>query len=99
MNPKLFKAKGRIATDILGIRKYTNYKQALNEAVANSLDWKSSLINVTLSKDYIEIADNGIGMSEDILINRYFTLGENNPNKEARGTFGIGICANAALGK
>lgn len=99
MNPKLFKAKGRIATDILGRRKYTNYMQALNEAVANSLDWGSSLVNISLSKDYIEIEDDGLGMSEESLINRYFTLGENNPNKEARGMFGIGICANAALGR
>ncbi len=99
--PKLFKAKGRIATDILGERKYTNYKQALNEAVANSMDWGSSLISlikINLSKDCIEIIDNGLGMSEETLLNRYFTLGENNPNKEARGMFGIGICANAALG-
>lgn len=99
MNPKLFKAKGRVATDILGRRKYANYKQALNEAVANSLDWDSCLINVNLSNDYIEITDDGLGMSKDTLLNRYFTLGEDNPNKEARGTFGIGICANAALGK
>lgn len=97
--PKLFKAKGRIVTDILGRRKYTNYKQALNEAVANSLDAKSYNVKVRLGKDYIEIEDDGEGMSANDLENRYFTLGENNPDNDTRAEFGIGKCAAAALGK
>jgi hypothetical protein len=96
--PKLFNAKGRIVTEILGRNKYSNYKQALNEAISNSLDAKASRVQIFLNKDYIEIIDNGKGMSEADLENRYFTLGEKNLDKSARGLFGIGVCANAALG-
>lgn len=96
--PNLFNTKGRVVTEILGRNKYTNYKQALNEAVANSLDAKSTRVQILLNKDSIEIIDDGTGMSESDLINRYFTLGEKNPDKSARGLFGIGVCANAALG-
>lgn len=97
-SPSLFNAKGRVITEILGRNKYTNYKQALNEAIANSLDAKSTFVKVILKSDSIEILDNGIGMSESDLINRYFTVGERNLNSESRGLFGIGVCANAALG-
>ena len=96
--PKIFKGRGRIITDILGRRKYTNYTQALNEAIANSLDAKSKEIKIKVNKEFIEIEDNGIGMNEEVLENRYFTLGEKNPDPEARALFGIGVCANAALG-
>lgn len=96
--PKIFKGKGRIVTEILGRNKYTNYKQALNEAVANSLDAKSSLVDIKLSKTFIEVMDDGIGMSKADLEDRYFTLGEKNPDISARAMFGIGVCANAALG-
>lgn len=97
--PKLFKGKGRIATDILGRRKYANYKQALNEAVANSLDAKSYNVKIRLGKDFIEIEDDGKGMSADDLENRYFTLGADSLGGDARSEFGIGKCAAAALGK
>ena len=96
--PRIFKGKGRIVTEILGRNKYTNYKQALNEAVANSLDAKSTLIEIELSDNFIEVRDNGIGMCETDLQDRYFTLGEKNPDVTARAMFGIGVCANSALG-
>ncbi len=96
--PKIFAGKGRIATEILGRNKYTNYKQALNEAVANSLDARAKDIKIKIEKEFIEVLDNGIGMSESDLKDRYFTLGERNPDPEARALFGIGVCANAALG-
>jgi hypothetical protein len=96
--PKIFKGRGRIVTDILGRRKYTNYSQALNEAVANSLDAKAKEIKIIVNKEFIEIIDDGIGMSEEVLRNRYFTLGVGNPDPQARGLFGIGVCANSALG-
>lgn len=96
--PKIFGGKGRIATEILGRNKYTNYKQALNEAVANSLDAKAETIKIRIEENFIEVLDNGIGMSEKDLRERYFTLGETNPDPSARALFGIGVCANAALG-
>src|SRR3990167_6959926 len=96
--PKLFKAKGRIATDILGRSKYTTYQEALNEAIENSMDWFANKIWVRLEKNFIEIEDNGVGMSEQTLIHRYFGLGVENEDPEKKGQFGIGICANAALG-
>lgn len=96
--PKIFKGRGRIITDILGRRKYTNYDQALNEAVANSLDAKSKEIKIKVNKEFIEIEDDGVGMNEEVLENRYFALGEKNPDLNARALFGIGVCANAALG-
>lgn len=98
-NPKLFNAKGRVVTEILGRNKYSNYKQALNEAIANSLDAKANLVQIFLKESSIEIVDNGIGMSEEDLVNRYFTLGAKNPDKSTRALFGIGVCANAALGE
>ena len=96
--PKLFKARGRIATDILGRSKYTTYQEALNEAVANSMDWFANKIWIRLEKNFIEIEDNGVGMSEKVLIDRYFGLGAENLDPKKKGQFGIGICANAALG-
>lgn len=98
MKPKLFKARGRIVTDILGRSKYTTYTEALNEAVANSLDWDAKNIWVRIGDDYIEIEDDGCGMSPETLIKRYFGLGEETKDPEKRAQFGIGMCANAALG-
>jgi len=98
MKPKLFKARGRIATDILGRSKYTTYTEALNEAIANSLDWYAKNIWVRLGNDYIEIEDDGCGMSAETLIKRYFGLGEETKDIDKRARFGIGMCANAALG-
>lgn len=96
--PKIFSAKGRIVTEILGRNKYSNYKQALNESVANALDAKASFVEIFLKDGAIEVIDNGIGMSGNDLINRYFMLGEKNPDETTRALFGIGVCANAALG-
>ena len=96
--PKIFSAKGRIVTEILGRNKYSNYKQALNESIANALDAKASFVEIFLKDGAIEVIDNGIGMSGNDLINRYFMLGEKNPDETARALFGIGVCANAALG-
>lgn len=96
--PKLFKARGRIATDILGRSKYTTHTEALNEAIANSLDWYAKNIWIRIGDDYIEIKDDGCGMSSETIIKRYFGLGEETKDPEKRAQFGIGMCANAALG-
>jgi len=96
--PKLFKAKGRIATDILGRSKYTTYEEALNEAVSNSMDWYARNIRIRIGDNFIEVEDDGSGMSERTLVDKYFGLGEENPDPDKKGQFGIGICANAALG-
>src|SRR3989339_2014865 len=98
LKPKIFGGRGRIITDILGRSKYSNYDQALNEAVANSLDWDATKLYITLNKKFIEVRDNGVGMSDDILLNRYLRLGEENLYPDKRGKFGIGVCANAGLG-
>jgi hypothetical protein len=95
---KIFKGRGRIATEILGRSKYSNYDQALNEAVANALDARAKNISINLNENSIEIKDDGVGMTKDVLLNRYLTLGEKNMDLQARGQFGIGVCANAALG-
>ncbi len=51
IKPKVFKGRGRIVTDILGRSKYTNYDQALNEAVANALDAQSKNIYINLNSN------------------------------------------------
>lgn len=95
---KLFRARGRIVTDILGRSKYTTYLEALNESVANSLDWYARNIWISIGDNYIEIEDDGCGMSPETLKKRYFVLGEETKDPQKRGQFGIGKSANAALG-
>ena len=55
-------------------------------------------ISINLNENSIEIKDDGVGMTKDVLLNSYLTLGEKNMDLQARGQFGIGVCANAALG-
>ncbi len=71
IKPKVFKGRGRFVTDILGRSKYTNYDQALNEAVANALDAQSKNIYINLNSNFIEIKDDGMGMTKNVLLNRY----------------------------
>lgn len=86
----------------------------LREIIQNACDATKELINVKLDEKYIElniqkdedktilsVRDYGIGMTEDILLNKYFVIGESSKkenNKNLVGQFGIGALAAFLLG-
>ena len=61
-------------------------------------------IEVVVDQDAIHIADNGIGMTEDVLRNNYWRAGSSGKNNERSkqagviGVFGIGAMANFGVG-
>lgn len=73
-------------------RDFTDPKEAIREAISNSLDWGASQIKITVQEDkkrpdeelVITIWDNGAGLNEDRL-HAFFDLGRtipaNNPDK------------------
>ena len=75
----------------LGERKYSTYLEALNESIRNSLDNKSSEIDVNITKDKIVIEDNGTGLDEKAFNEEYFRIGKLNPDPNKGGLFGIGV--------
>lgn len=71
------------AHEFLEITKdFTDPKEAIREAISNSLDWKATEIQITISEDrrrpdnelIIEISDNGAGLDEERL-QAFFDLG------------------------
>ncbi len=63
--------------DHLGINLYSNVPAVMTEMVANSWDADSTRVNikVDIGEDYIEVADNGIGMNSSDINNKFLTVG------------------------
>jgi len=64
------------------VQNFNNPKEAIREAISNSLDWGATEIHITISEDrtrpekelIVEIKDNGIGLNEERL-EAFFDLG------------------------
>lgn len=84
----------------LGINLYSNIPAVLSEVVANAWDADATDVNITIEEDKIIIEDNGIGMSEHDLNEKYLKVGfqkriEDTPitprfKREVMGRKGIG---------
>ena len=57
--------------NILGRDLITSPDIAILELVKNSYDAHASKVEITFDEDYLEIADNGKGMSKNDLINKW----------------------------
>lgn len=89
------------ALEDLGINLYSNIPAVLSEIVANAWDADAHNVTVTVdkAKETITIADDGMGMNRDGVIDRFLTvgfkrreeLGENTPGgRKPMGRKGIG---------
>ena len=61
----------------LGINLYSNVAAVLSEAVANAWDAYASNVRISISKETIEIEDDGHGMSVEDANTRYLKVGYN----------------------
>ncbi len=71
----------------------TDLRKAISEVVQNSIDADSANINITITKDYISVIDDGSGMTEEIIRNEFETIGDSTKRDDETkiGFFGIGI--------
>lgn len=61
--------------DHLGIHLYSNAAAVLSEAVANAWDALAENVTISISPDYIEIQDDGIGMDLETINSRFLYVG------------------------
>lgn len=59
----------------LGLNLYSNAAAALSEAVANAWDADATEVVITLADDAITICDNGVGMAESEVNNKFLHVG------------------------
>ncbi|TVQ95496.1 MAG: hypothetical protein EA399_17725 [Desulfovibrionales bacterium] len=72
------------------VMDYQDWRWALvREFLQNSIDAKSTAIDITLTSGGMKVADNGIGMDDDVLLNKLLRLGGSGKNfQDAVGGFG-----------
>ena len=96
-----FRASFKIIQELIGPLYLNKESYGMRELIQNAVDacLKSGSGAVDIryyneEKPYIIIKDNGIGMSEDIICNKFFTIGESAKKEDASiGKFGIGVLA------
>ncbi len=66
----------------LGINLYSNIPAVLSEIVANSWDADAEEVYINIGEDEIVISDNGIGMDEDDINNKFLYVGHRKREKE-----------------
>lgn len=66
----------------LGINLYSNIPAVLSEAVANSYDADSTEVKIDIKRDHVIIEDNGTGMTEKDINDRYLLVGYQKRSKE-----------------
>ena len=59
----------------LGINLYSNIPAVLSEIVANAWDADADRVDITISDNEIVIEDNGCGMSENDINNKFLYVG------------------------
>ncbi len=69
----------------LGINLYSNIAAVLTEAVANAWDADASSVQIRVdpNRDWIEIEDDGVGMSVDDLNGKYLRVGYRRRDEDA----------------
>ncbi len=59
----------------LGLNLYSNIAAVLSEAVANAWDADAQNVHINLGADFIEIIDDGFGMTENDINEKYLKVG------------------------
>ena len=59
----------------LGLNLYSNVPAVLSELIANAWDADSTKVRIEISTDEIKITDNGCGMNEEDLNNKFLNVG------------------------
>ena len=66
----------------LGINLYSNIPAVLSEAVANSYDADATEVKIDIKSDHVVIEDNGTGMTESDINEKYLLVGYQKRSKE-----------------
>jgi signal transduction histidine kinase len=91
----------------LGRDSIKNHTTALTELVKNSYDADATKVDVEIRKDYIRVADNGFGMTENEINKNWLVIGfsekrfskKSEKGRRKTGEKGIGRIATDRLGK
>lgn len=82
----------------LGINLYSNIPAVLSEVVANSYDADATEVNISIRNNEVTIIDNGCGMSEDDINEKYLLVGYQKRNP-ANGTTVTPIYKRRVMGR
>lgn len=98
-----------ILAELLGVQNFSNKESAILELVKNAFDANALCVKINISKDAIEIIDNGCGMSRNDLSSNWMHIGksdkgyeiedENGKKRVQAGSKGVGRFALARLGE
>ena len=101
-------ANNKIA-ELFGMQNFTSKEVAILELVKNSFDSGATKLTISIENDRLVIDDNGIGMTKEIIRNKWMAVGSsdkkydfiaiNNETRVYSGSKGIGRFALARLGK
>lgn len=99
----------RILAELLGVQNFSNKESAILELVKNAFDAGALIMTLKISKNAIEIEDNGCGISREDLTKNWMHIGKSDKgyeiedkNGEKRiqaGSKGVGRFALARLGE
>ena len=99
----------RVAYQLLGVQNFSNKESAILELVKNAFDAGALIMTLKISKNAIEIEDNGCGISREDLTKNWMHIGKSDKgyeiedkNGEKRiqaGSKGVGRFALARLGE
>ncbi len=84
-----------------GLNLYNNVPAVLSELVANAWDADATDVKIKINsqKKWIEIRDNGTGMSRDEVIDRFLTIGFQRKSKQHLSKFGRAPMGQKGIGK
>lgn len=98
-----------ILAELLGVQNFSNKESAILELVKNAFDANALCVKIKITKDTIEIIDNGCGMNREDLSRNWMHIGksskgyeiedENGKKRIQAGSKGVGRFALARLGE
>lgn len=77
-----------ILAELLGVQSFSNKESAILELVKNAFDANALKIKIVITKDSIEIIDDGCGMNKDDLTQNWMHIGKSNKGYEINGADG-----------
>lgn len=99
----------RILAELLGVQNFSNKESAILELVKNAFDAGALIMTLKISKDVIEIEDNGCGINREDLTKHWMHIGKSDKGYEIEdkngdkriqaGSKGVGRFALARLGE